>query len=973
MQQVGQEFFLPPTNNNSGVQINNGEFVMVTGIAGNSDRMSIAKAVTDGSVNPMYMVGVATFNIPNGSEIGKITTNGLVRGVNTNAWIKGTILYPNPAVQGGWTNAVPTAPAIKTPIAIVIRQGTSNGILYIRMTNGSRLGETDSNVEFVSLADKQMIAYNGANSRWENTTNLGWDFTNSRLGVGTASPNSTLSISSPSGFTGTGNDTYGAVDVVSTETGASGAEIGPLITFRGRRGAIDSTIASYAAIGAVNTGLSGSSTGALVFKTKSSTGAAQELVEQMRISTGGNVNINNALTIGGALTVGGDLTINGTTTTLNANTLTVDDKNIELGSVVTKTGLVATLSTGVNTVTLTTGNTSGVIPGQVLAKTSGTGAFGTNAVVGAITSATQFTVVNAAGAALNHATAGSITFSIQGASDSSAVGGGITLKGTTDKTITWDATNGWNSSEKITASEFVGALTGNASTATTLQTARTIELSGDVTGSADFDGSGNINITATVADDSHNHIISDVDGLQTLLNSLSGGNKLIGLIDVTDPTNIESTYVSTTSMFYGNLTIGQTIRRVADGLVYTIQKAATVNATTTLESYFSGGWFGEAFYGPSNPFGDPNILVSQTLNIRLKKLTNNILLDDFVNNQFQIGNYISFIKVEDVIEDYDSIVFKRWNGNSWVDTTEEYFTGDWAIISQLTGGIPTYIRLKFAIEVDTLATVTGRGATTADAISITNSTGSTTTGTGALIVTGGVGIGGSANIGGSLTVGGDGIIFEGTNNLETTLVAVDPTADQTYRLPNKSAGTYTIATTTDLPTVNNGGLELEISGTAGATNTTITVETGDGFFANNQSDVTYTQKVGPALTALASTMTGTGTGFLKKTAQDTYTLDTSTYLTSESSLVVNTTGSGNAVTSVTNTGHTISVTKGSTFLTSYTETDTLNSVTSRASGNITTNAITTSAYNMGTSSSTATKATMQYNSTDNSIDFVFAD
>jgi len=247
---------------------------------------------------------------------------------------------------------------------------------------------------------------------------------------------------------------------------------------------------------------------------------------------------------------------------------------------------------------------------------------------------------------------------------------------------------------------------------------------------------------------------------------------------------------------------------------------------------------------------------------------------------------------------------------------------------------------------------------------------------------------GNLNISGNLTVGGNitvnnvemistsnGIIFEGTtnDNFETTLVAVDPTADQTYRLPNKSAGTYTIATTTDLPIVNNGALELQISGTAGATNTTITVETGDGFFANNQSDVTYTQKVGPALTALASTMTGTGTGFLKKTAQDTYTLDTSTYLTSESSLVVNTTGSGNAVTSVTNTGHTISVTKGSTFLTSYTETDTLNSVTSRASGNITTNAITTSAYNMGTSSSTATKATMQYNSTDNSIDFVFTD
>ena len=39
------------------------------------------------------------------------------------------------------------------------------------------------------------------------------------------------------------------------------------------------------------------------------------------------------VTIGNDLTVTGDLTVNGTTTTVNSTTLTVDDKNIELGSV----------------------------------------------------------------------------------------------------------------------------------------------------------------------------------------------------------------------------------------------------------------------------------------------------------------------------------------------------------------------------------------------------------------------------------------------------------------------------------------------------------------------------------------------------------------------------------------------------------------------------------------------------------------
>jgi hypothetical protein len=71
------------------------------------------------------------------------------------------------------------------------------------------------------------------------------------------------------------------------------------------------------------------------------------------------------------LTLSGNLTVNGTTTTLNSTTISVDDKNIELGSVATPT-------------------------------------------------------------------------------DVTADGGGITLKGTTDKTFNWvDATDAWTSSEHI--------------------------------------------------------------------------------------------------------------------------------------------------------------------------------------------------------------------------------------------------------------------------------------------------------------------------------------------------------------------------------------------------------------------------------------------------------------------------------------------------------------------------------------------
>lgn len=87
--------------------------------------------------------------------------------------------------------------------------------------------------------------------------------------------------------------------------------------------------------------------------------------------------------------------------------------------------------------------------------------------------------------------------------------------------------------------------TGNAATATKLETARTISLTGDVTGSASFDGTGNVSIAATVADDSHNHTIANVDGLQTALDAKSASDHthtaaaLISMADALFGTNYQ--------------------------------------------------------------------------------------------------------------------------------------------------------------------------------------------------------------------------------------------------------------------------------------------------------------------------------------------------------------------------------------------------------------------------------------------------
>lgn len=62
-------------------------------------------------------------------------------------------------------------------------------------------------------------------------------------------------------------------------------------------------------------------------------------------------------------------------------------------------------------------------------------------------------------------------------------------------------------------------ISANANTADRLYTPRLITLSGDAGGSAYFDGSANANINVVVANNSHNHVISNITGLQECLNN----------------------------------------------------------------------------------------------------------------------------------------------------------------------------------------------------------------------------------------------------------------------------------------------------------------------------------------------------------------------------------------------------------------------------------------------------------------------
>jgi hypothetical protein len=91
------------------------------------------------------------------------------------------------------------------------------------------------------------------------------------------------------------------------------------------------------------------------------------------------------------------------------------------------------------------------------------------------------------------------------------------------------------------------SISGVAGTADALTTARTIALGGDVSGAANFDGSSNITITTVIADDSHNHTIANIDGLQAELDSKSATLSDLGVTANIAELNILDGVVATTA------------------------------------------------------------------------------------------------------------------------------------------------------------------------------------------------------------------------------------------------------------------------------------------------------------------------------------------------------------------------------------------------------------------------------------------
>ncbi|SFQ82475.1 hypothetical protein SAMN03159489_05967 [Pseudomonas sp. NFPP07] len=171
-QQVGEEVFI---YGKASAAITDGQLVRITGTVGASGVVTLGPT-TAGMTDPNDIVGVATENIDL-NAFGRITTIGIVRGINTSGassgevWSDGDALWYKPTGGGLMTNVRPSAPNQKTQVAVVISAGPgSSGSLQVLVERGSALGVTDSNVEISALADKNILQYDSGLGYWKNVS-----------------------------------------------------------------------------------------------------------------------------------------------------------------------------------------------------------------------------------------------------------------------------------------------------------------------------------------------------------------------------------------------------------------------------------------------------------------------------------------------------------------------------------------------------------------------------------------------------------------------------------------------------------------------------------------------------------------------------------------------------------------------------------------------------------------------------------
>lgn len=161
--QLGQELGVV-ARNLSGTTLANGAVVRVTGASGDKVTVDLADSSTENGSAPT--IGVVTETIGNNST-GRITTAGLVRGLNTSSYSEGVAIYLG--TSGTFTSVKPASPNHLVHIGWVVRSHATEGAILVHVNNGWELDELHD-VLISDIADNDVLQWNNTTGVWENKT-----------------------------------------------------------------------------------------------------------------------------------------------------------------------------------------------------------------------------------------------------------------------------------------------------------------------------------------------------------------------------------------------------------------------------------------------------------------------------------------------------------------------------------------------------------------------------------------------------------------------------------------------------------------------------------------------------------------------------------------------------------------------------------------------------------------------------------
>ena len=486
--QIGQEF-LVKIRNTSGITINNGSVVMATGSIGNSGRITVA--AHDGTIaNATSIIGIVTQTMIAGDD-GFATILGKVRNINTTGilygetWIDGDKLYVKPNDGGKLTKIVPTDTETKMSVAYVVHS-RSNGTLYVRV-----LGFDENNFK-------------------------AWTQARLDLKANIVSPTLSGTPLAPTAATGTNTTQIATTAFVNDEIQNDSSSINTANTLVRRNasgnfaaGTITAALSGNASTAtALQTGRTIAMTGDVTWTSGSFNGSANVTAAGTLANTGVTAGTYRSVTTDakGRITAGTNpTTVSGYgltdvyTKTQNDTSLALKINNSEKG-----------VANGVSTLDANGKVVLTQIPDSVLGQLEYQGVWNL-ATMPTATQKGQYWIVSVSGngyAVGDWAVWNGVAFDKVDNTDAVA-----SVAGRTGNVVLTKSDVGLNLVDNTSD------VSKNVLSATKWTTARTMTLTGDTTGSVSIDGSANVSMSVVVVDDSHNHVISNIDNLQTALDA----------------------------------------------------------------------------------------------------------------------------------------------------------------------------------------------------------------------------------------------------------------------------------------------------------------------------------------------------------------------------------------------------------------------------------------------------------------------